>query len=238
MRVATFALAFITLAQGVAAADEFEAWVFLVEGNTISFVKRDYKKKGPPEVPPTTLTAADNVQVLQGSPNPETKKYEGAIVESGLDYPLFKKITAHSKDPKKGRRYHLTTLVTNSQNRITEIRLNNDLAAKIVKVKDDVIKVIQLPGGGFYGGKVDSLALEYRLPDNAKIVKGWLNPETKKFEGTPVEGGLKNKIFDFPVRARVTFDDNAIILIRVFDPAKIPANKVGNGDAARIPGRE
>jgi len=151
MRVTMLILALVLfiLAHSVAAADEFDAWVFLVEGNKVSFVKRDKTTKGPPDVPPTTLTVADSVQVLHGSLNPETKKYEGALVEGGLDYPLFKKITAISKDPSKGRRFHLTQLVTNDENQITEIRLHDDLVAKLVKVKDDVIKVIQLPGGGF-----------------------------------------------------------------------------------------
>jgi hypothetical protein len=227
MRLTMLVLVLLVLAQGVASADEFYAWVFLVDGHKVSFVKDDKtsKKKGVPDVPPKTLTVADNVQVLQGSPNPETKTYEGAIVESGLDYPLLKELKLLGGNPKKGKRYHLTQLVTNDENKITEIRLHDDVVAKIVKIDGNTVKIRQLPGGGFYGGKDEGFPLEHRLPDNVKIVIGWLNPKTKKFEGTPVEGGLKNDIFKSAVRARVTYSDTTVILIRVFDPAKITDNK-------------
>jgi hypothetical protein len=231
MRLTTLAIvtAFVVLAPDIAAADEFKAWVFLVEGNKVSFVKDDMdsKTKGPPKTPPMTLTVADNVQVLQGGYNQATKKYEGAIVESGLNYDLFKGLKLASKGAKKGTRYHLTQLVTNDENQITEIRLNDDVAAKIVKVEGNTLTIVQTWGSGFYGGAEEGPPRQNLAADNVKVVKGWLNPETKKFEGTEVEGGLKNEIFKSTVRARVTFSTtpsggSLVTLIRVFDETKIP----------------
>lgn len=223
MRFTTLAIAFVVLAQGVAAADEFDASVFLLEGNKISFVKNDRtsKTKGIPNTRPITLTVAHNVQVLQGNYNGATKKFEGAIVESGLNYHIFKGLKLLSKNPIKGARYHLTQLVTNDENEVTEIRLKDDVAAKIVKGEGNNLTITQLIFGGFYGGDDEGPPRPNAAADNIKVLKGRLNPETKKFEGTEVEGGLKNDIFKSTVRGRCTWDsEGRVALIRVFDVPK------------------
>ncbi len=228
MRFAILAIAFVVLMQGTAVADEFKARVFLVEGKKVSFVKEDgtSRMKGL-EGRPITLSVADNVLILQGGYNEATKQYEGAIVESGLDYDLFKRFKVPSKTPKWAARYIPADLVTNAENKITEIRLNDERAVRIVKVEGNSLTMIQMWGSGFYGGKEEGPPRTNHATDKTRIVKGWLNPETRKFEATEVEGGLKNEIFKSTVHARVIFgsDVEGVLRIRVFDKAKINDKK-------------
>jgi hypothetical protein len=226
MRSATLATALLILVQGTAGADEFKAWVFSVEGDKVSFIKDDgtSKTKGVPKGQPITLRVADNVLVLQGGHDDATKKYEGAIVESGLKYDLFDDLKPVGKK-QKGTRYHLTHLVTNDKNEITEIRLHDDVAAKIMKVEGNNLNIVQIWGAGFYGGPEEGVPRVYHASDKVTVVKGWLNPKTRKFEATEVEGGLKNDIFKSTVRARLTSRGEGVILIRVFDPAKVPSKE-------------
>lgn len=226
MRIDFLAIVAVVLTQTVVSADEFTAWIFQVEGNKVSFVKGDKtsKKKGAPKSNPITLPFAEKGLVLQGNFNDATQKFEGAIVESGLEYPLLKSLKPLGKKG-EGMRYHLTQIVTNDENKITEIRLKDDVVAKIKKEGKGLV-ITQLIFGGFYGGDDEGPPRPNAAADNIKVVKGWLNPETRKFEGKEVEGGLNNYIFKSTVRGRVTFDgEGRVALIRVFDLSKIEKKK-------------
>lgn len=93
----------------VVSAEEFGAVITKVEGNKVTLTKR---QKGQKEGEEVTLTAADNVKVVKGKFNRETKKFEaGDPIEAGLKSELL---------TKKGSFARVTT---DDQNRITEIRV-------------------------------------------------------------------------------------------------------------------
>lgn len=74
---------------GLVAAEEFAAVIRKVSGNKIDIVKGFGKDKKGEE---STLTVADNVKVLKGKFNAETKKLEaGDAIEGGLKNELFTK---------------------------------------------------------------------------------------------------------------------------------------------------
>jgi len=100
MRYPILAILFIAATQSPVAADEFKAWVYLIDGKKVSFVKDD-GTRGPPKTRPITLSVAEDVLVLQGGFDEATKKYEGAIVEEGLDYEHFTKFKKPSKVSKE-----------------------------------------------------------------------------------------------------------------------------------------
>jgi hypothetical protein len=119
----------LILCVGVALADEFTASITKVDGNKVTFNKvegfggfgggkgggrrgqRGEQKKGEEK----TLPVADNIKVVKGQFNKETKKMEaGEPIEGGLKNDLFTKI---------GERGVFATIVTDAKNeKITEIR--------------------------------------------------------------------------------------------------------------------
>lgn len=78
----------LTVAVGLAIADEFTASITKVDGNKITvqkFKKGEQGKKGEKDGDPITLEAAKDVKVVKGKFNMETKKLEaGDAVEGGL----------------------------------------------------------------------------------------------------------------------------------------------------------
>jgi hypothetical protein len=84
------AAVFLTLCVGLGFADEIRAVITKVEGNKVTFA--EYKGKGE-KGPEKTLTAADNVKVLKGTFNKETKKLDaGDPIAGGLKGEAFKTI--------------------------------------------------------------------------------------------------------------------------------------------------
>lgn len=99
-------------------AEEFGGIISKVEGNKLSVTKFKKGEKGGEEV---TLTVADNVKVVKGKFNQETKKFEaGEALEGGLKNERFT----------KGKVF--AGLVTNEAGVVTEIRVGEGR-----KKKDD-----------------------------------------------------------------------------------------------------
>src|SRR5262245_27300742 len=105
------------LCVGITLADEFGAIITKVEGNKVTFSKAkfDPDTKKFEKSDPMTLPTADNVKVVQGKFNKDTKKTEAcALVEGGLKNKTFTEM------PEKGL---FATIVTDDGNKkITEIR--------------------------------------------------------------------------------------------------------------------
>jgi hypothetical protein len=100
---------------GVTFADEIRAIILKVEGNEVTFAQSKGKgERGEPK----KLPVADNVKVVHGKFNRETKKMEaGEAIESGLKNEIF----SSEKIGEKGMR---ATVVTDDENKkITEIRV-------------------------------------------------------------------------------------------------------------------
>lgn len=93
-------------------ADEFIASITKVEGGKVTFIQFKGKEKGPEK----TLPVADNVKVVKGTFNKETKKSEpGDAIEGGLKNKMFSEIS------EKGVFSGIVTDADNSK--ITEIRV-------------------------------------------------------------------------------------------------------------------
>jgi hypothetical protein len=113
LRKVVGALFVLVLGLGIALADEFGAIITKVESGKVTFSK--FKGKDEPKGPETTLPVADNVKVVKGKFNKETKKMEaGDPIEGGLKNEMFTKI---------GEKGLFSTIVTDADNKkITEIR--------------------------------------------------------------------------------------------------------------------
>jgi hypothetical protein len=107
------AVTILALAVGFSLAEEIRAVITKVDGKNITFA--EYKGKGE-KGSEQTLPVADNVKIVKGKYNQETKKLEpGDALESGLKNEVFSKID------EKGLR---ATIVTDSDNKkIAEIRV-------------------------------------------------------------------------------------------------------------------
>jgi hypothetical protein len=103
----------LTLCVGLAVAEELRGVITKVEGSKVSF--KETKGKDDPGGPEKTLTAVENVKVVRGKFNKDTKKLEaGEAVAGGLKSEVFTKIG------EKGVR---ATIVTDDKQKITEIRI-------------------------------------------------------------------------------------------------------------------
>jgi hypothetical protein len=103
----------LVLCVGVALADEIRAVITKVEGDKVTFAEAKGKgEKGPEK----TLPVADNVKVVKGKFNKETKKVEvGDEIDKGLKNDMFSKI---------GEKGMGAMIVTDADNKkITEIRV-------------------------------------------------------------------------------------------------------------------
>ncbi len=113
MRKMFFASAVLLVGFGVVLAEEFTARITKVDGNKVTFYKFDFKKKEKGDE--TTLTTVDNVKVVKGKFDKDTKKIEaGDAIEGGLKSETF------TKASDKGVR---AQIVTNDDKKITEIRV-------------------------------------------------------------------------------------------------------------------
>lgn len=108
------AVAVLAIGFGVAMAEEFRASIKKVDDGKVTFVKA--VKKGDTPGEPVTLPVADNVKVVKGSFNKETKKIEaGDAIETGLKNEMFKTI---------GEKGLGAVIVTDEDGKkITEIRI-------------------------------------------------------------------------------------------------------------------
>jgi hypothetical protein len=103
----------VILCFGVAFADEIRAVIIKVDGNKVTFTEAKGKGQKGPE---RTMPVADNVKIVKGRFNKDTKKIEaGEAIEGGLKNKLFTDIG------EKGVR---GSIVTDDDNKkITEIRV-------------------------------------------------------------------------------------------------------------------
>ncbi len=100
----------VLVSLSVAIADEFRATITKVDGNKITLTKTKKGEKGEEMI----LTAADNVKVVKGKFNQDTKKYDaGDAIQGGLKAEVFAKI---------GEKGIQATVVTEGD-KITEIRV-------------------------------------------------------------------------------------------------------------------
>jgi hypothetical protein len=97
---------------GITFADEFRAVITKVEGDKVTFT--EFKGKGQ-KGPEHTMPVADNLKVVKGRMNKETKKVEvGEEVKEGLKHSMFSDI----------ERPIPSVIMTDGDNKkITEIRV-------------------------------------------------------------------------------------------------------------------
>src|SRR5262249_35013885 len=89
-----------------------------VDGNKVTLTKRKKGEKGEE----MTLTATDDVKVVKGKFNKDTKKVEaGDTIEGGLKAELFTKI---------GEKGVFGRVITNDDGKITEIRVFQGFGGK------------------------------------------------------------------------------------------------------------
>ena len=90
MRRVAAACVILLVSFGVAVAEEFQAFITKVDGNKVTFQKA--LKKGE-RGEAMTLPVADNVKIVKGKINEDTKKLEaGDPIEGGLKADAFTKI--------------------------------------------------------------------------------------------------------------------------------------------------
>jgi hypothetical protein len=112
MRKLVGAAVLLVLCVGLTMADEIRAIILKVEGDKVTFAEAKRKGERGPE---QTLPVADNVKVVKGRFNQETKKLEaGDPIDEGLKNPMFSSIS------EKGLR---GVIVTDDNKKITEIRI-------------------------------------------------------------------------------------------------------------------
>ncbi len=106
------AAAVLVLCVGLGLADEIRAVITKVDGNNVTFAEVKGKERGPEK----TMPVADNLKVVKGKLNEETKKIEaGEALDAGLKNEMFTKIG------EKGVR---ATIITDADNKkILEIRV-------------------------------------------------------------------------------------------------------------------
>ena len=112
MRLIATAVTLAVFCFGVANAEEFMCKIVKVDGSKITLNK---SKKDEPKVDDVTLTATDDVKVCKGKRNEDKKIEAGDAIADGLKAEIFTKI-----DAEKGVR---AQVITNSDNKITEIRV-------------------------------------------------------------------------------------------------------------------
>src|SRR5262245_20327594 len=90
MRKIVAAAVVVLLCVGITMAEEIRAIITKVDGDKVTFAENKGKgEKGPEKV----MTVADNVKVLKGKFNKDTKKLEaGDALENGLKNEAFTKI--------------------------------------------------------------------------------------------------------------------------------------------------
>jgi hypothetical protein len=110
----------LVLCVGITLADEIRAVIIKIDGDQITFAESKGKGEKGSE---RTLPAAENVKVVKGKFNIETKKTEaGDAIEDGLKNKMFSKI---------GEKGIAATIVTDDGNkRITEIRIGRGKTKK------------------------------------------------------------------------------------------------------------
>jgi hypothetical protein len=106
MRKFLFAAPIVLICFGVALAEEFRGIIKKVDGDKITVTKLKKGEKGED----VTLTVVENVKVVKGIRNKETKKLDaGDPIEKGLKNEMFSKETQ-------------ATIITNDDGKVTEIR--------------------------------------------------------------------------------------------------------------------
>ncbi len=102
----------LVLMAGITFGDEIRAIVLKVDGDKVTFAENKGKgEKGPEQ----TLPVAENLKVIKGKFNRETKTFEaGEPIADGLKDTIFSKIS------EKGVR---ATIITDDSKKITEIRI-------------------------------------------------------------------------------------------------------------------
>lgn len=117
MRKVAAASVILLVSFGVAVAEEFNALITKVDGNKVTFHKTKKGEKGEA----MTLPTADNVKVIKGKFNKDTKKVEaGDAIEGGL------KAEALTKIGEKG----LSARLTVEDNKITQIMVTGKKGGK------------------------------------------------------------------------------------------------------------
>ena len=105
----------LTVCVGLGMAEEFRAVITKVADGKVTFYEMKGFGKDAEKGDSKTLTVADSVKVVKGKFDPDTKKVEaGEAIEGGLKAEQFTSIG------EKGVR---ATIITNSDNKITEIRV-------------------------------------------------------------------------------------------------------------------
>jgi hypothetical protein len=113
MRKLVSAVVVLALFGGVALSEEIRAVILKIDGNKVTFAEAKGQGERGPE---KTLPVADNVKVLKGKFNQDTKKLDaGEPLQGGLKSEMLSKID------EKGVR---ATIITDAGNtKITEIRV-------------------------------------------------------------------------------------------------------------------
>jgi hypothetical protein len=127
MRKAFVAATAIVFTVSMVAAEEFTAVIKKVDGNKVTLAKTKKGKKGKGGTgEDMVLTVVDNVKVVKGKRNPETKKVEaGDAITDGLKNEIF------TKGNVRGR------VITDDSGNITEIRVGGGRGAGKKKKKAD-----------------------------------------------------------------------------------------------------
>jgi hypothetical protein len=119
MRKLVGAAVLLVVCVGLTMAEEIRAIILKVDGDKVTFAEAKKKRERGPE---QTLPVADNVKVVKGRFNRETKKIEaGEPVSDGLKNPMFSSIS------EKGLR---ATVVTDDGKKITEILISPERKKK------------------------------------------------------------------------------------------------------------
>jgi hypothetical protein len=114
LRKVVGALFVLAVCFGITMAGETIAVIKKVDGNKVTFAESKGKGETGPE---QTLSVADNVKVLKGKFNKDTKAVEaGDAIEGGLKNEMFGKI-----NPEKGMKALVVT--DDGSKKITEIRI-------------------------------------------------------------------------------------------------------------------
>ena len=106
----------VVLCAGVTFAEEIFGVITKVEGNKVTFAKKEFKKDAE-KGPEMTLPVAKDAKIVTAKFNKEDKKFEaGDALEGGLKHKMFSDI-----DATKGRR---AVIITDDDNKsIKEIRV-------------------------------------------------------------------------------------------------------------------
>jgi hypothetical protein len=116
------------LSVGVVFADQFGALITKVEGNKVTFYPFEGKGKDAKKGEKKTLPAAEDVKVVKGKFNKETKKVEDdGEVEGGLKHRMFTELPGHfvgDNERQRAEKGIFAQITTDDDNkRIKEIRV-------------------------------------------------------------------------------------------------------------------